>query len=77
MRFHGVFDEILEEMTRLGIAKTKAEAVRLALFKFATDYGLVDDRLILKTLRAELAKKPLRPEAVLAEVERVKHETIS
>ncbi len=44
VHIQGVLDEALEKMIQQGYAKTKAEAMRLALMQFAEQHGLVPER---------------------------------
>ncbi len=42
----GVLDQALEKMIAQGYAKTKSEAVRLALMQFAEGHGLIEGKSI-------------------------------
>lgn len=48
--FRGTQDTILKEMVHLGIVKTKAEAIRLALMNFALTTGLLSKEKILEEI---------------------------
>ncbi|MCD6523129.1 MAG: hypothetical protein J7K68_05275 [Candidatus Diapherotrites archaeon] len=41
MHFEGIMEEIIEKLLKLGIAKTKAEALRLGLLELNDKYQLV------------------------------------
>ncbi len=76
MRFTGWQEEIIDALIKAGVVETKAEALRLALFRLALDFGVVDSRKVLKTLQKELSKRPMGVDEVLASVERAKRETV-
>jgi hypothetical protein len=48
--FRGTQETILKEMVNLGIVKTKAEALRLALMNFALTTGLLSKEKILEEI---------------------------
>ncbi len=48
--FKGTQEKILKEMVDLGIVKTKAEALRLALMNFALTTGILSKEKILKEI---------------------------
>ena len=76
IRFEGVSEKILESITKSGLAKSKSEAIRLALFEFALQHSLINDKSITEFLQAQAKKNPITPEALFEEVERVKTATI-
>ncbi len=49
--FRGTQETILKEMVSLGIVKTKAEALRLALMNFALTTGLLSKEKVLEEIR--------------------------
>ncbi len=50
VNFKGTQEKILKEMVDLGIVKTKAEALRLALMNFALTTGILSKEKILKEI---------------------------
>lgn len=48
VEFRGILDDVLNELVRQGYAKTKAEALRMALLHYGEEYGLVKKRLHAK-----------------------------
>lgn len=76
MRFEGVYDDILNAMTKSGLVASKAEAVRLALFNLALDRGLVSDKFLFKYLQKEFSKNPISPEELFEAIEDAKRKTI-
>ncbi len=44
----GVADQILEQMIKLGFAKTKSEAIRYAILRFGEEMGLIDEQMLVK-----------------------------
>ena len=48
MEFSGVLDEVLTSLVKQGFAKTKAEALRMALLHYGEELGLVKTRLHAK-----------------------------
>lgn len=44
MKFEGLMDQILEEAVRQGLAKTKAEALRLGVVELDNRYDLIQNR---------------------------------
>ncbi len=44
----GVADQILEQMIKLGFAKTKSEAIRYAILRFGEEMGLIDEQILVK-----------------------------
>lgn len=45
VEFKGVLDDVLTELVKQGYAKTKAEALRMALLHYGEEFGLVKKRL--------------------------------
>jgi len=72
MRFEGVYERILDAMKKSGLAKSKAEAVRLALFKTAVDYGLISQDALFDVIHAETRKRPLSVEEIAEGIEYAK-----
>lgn len=77
IRFTGVQEHILDRLVSAGVAQSKSEAIRMALLNFAYEMHLVDDAAITELLRKELSKSPRSPDEILAQLESVKHETIT
>ncbi len=77
IRFTGVQEHILDRLVKTGVAQSKSEAIRMALLNFAYEMHLVDDISVTEFLRKELSKSPRSPEEILAQLESVKHETIT
>ncbi len=50
VNFKGTQEKILKEMVGLGIVKTKAEALRLALMNFALTTGILSKEKILSDI---------------------------
>ena len=48
VEFSGVLDEVLTSLVKQGFAKTKAEALRMALLHYGEELGLVKTRLHAK-----------------------------
>ena len=48
VEFTGVLNDILNEIVNRGMAKTKAEALRLTLLHYGEELGLVKQRLHMK-----------------------------
>lgn len=78
MRFTGWQEEIVERLVKSGVVESKAEALRLALFKLAVDYGLIDSVTLLGVLQKERRVKGREPtmQQVLEGIGRAKQETI-
>lgn len=76
LRFTGWQENLINAMVEAGLVETKSEALRLALFKLAADYNLVDSSAILSHLQHEHAKKRLSDEEILEGIERAKQETV-
>ncbi|MBI5036771.1 hypothetical protein HZC09_05505 [Candidatus Micrarchaeota archaeon] len=72
LRFTGVYEKILDALISSGLAKTKTEAIRFALFNTAIECGVISDKITLKTLQAEFQKKPISIEEVLGGIEDAK-----
>ncbi len=56
LKFDHIYGEVIDEMVNLGIAKTKSEAVRMALLTFGLDTGLIDSKKIVGWIRKDLGK---------------------
>lgn len=76
MRFTGWQDDVINAMVKSGMVATKAEALRLALFKVAVDYNLVSTKTLVQVLRSLRAKRHLTPEEIQEGIELAKQETI-
>lgn len=76
MRFTGWQEDVINTMIKAGMVETKAEALRLALFKVAVDYNLVSPKTLLHVLQEERAKRHLSIEEIMEGVERAKEATI-
>ena len=48
VEFSGILDEILSTLIKKGYAKTKAEALRMALLHYGEEYGMVHGRIHAK-----------------------------
>ncbi len=44
----GVADHVLEQMIKLGFARTKSEAIRYAVLRFGEEFGLIDENQLVK-----------------------------
>ncbi len=76
VNFKGAQEKILKEMVDLGIVKTKAEALRLALMNFALTTGILSKEKILAEIH-ERAKSIRVSEAdVQRMIERAKEKSI-
>ncbi len=56
MHFEGYIEKIIDEALKQGIAKTKAEALRLGLLELNQKYGLVATNLEQRELEMDLAE---------------------
>jgi len=56
MHFEGYVEKIIDEALRQGVAKTKAEALRLGLLELNQKYGLVATDLGQRELELDLAE---------------------
>jgi hypothetical protein len=56
MHFEGYSERIIDAALRQGLAKTKAEALRLGLLELNQRYGLVETELELRELDADIAE---------------------
>ena len=77
IKFHGIQEKILNKIISSGIAETKGEAIRMALMHFALEMKIINEKVLLEVMREGLYKDKRTAEEVLAEVERVKDESIS
>ncbi len=77
IKFSGLQETILNRLVKSGVAESKSEAIRMALLSFAYEMHLLDDTTVTEFLRKELSKNPRSPEEILAQLERVKNETIT
>lgn len=48
VEFSGVLDDVLISLVKQGYAKTKAEALRMALLHYGEEFGLVKSRMHAK-----------------------------
>ena len=67
MKFEGLMDQILTEAVRQGLAKTKAEALRLGVVELNNKYELIqssredeEDARYIRRARADLARGKLK-----------------
>ncbi|HLD76460.1 MAG TPA: hypothetical protein VI874_05540 [Candidatus Norongarragalinales archaeon] len=56
MHFEGFPEKIIQEALNQGLAKTKAEALRLALLELNQKYGLVASELEQRELEMDIAE---------------------
>lgn len=77
IKFRGVQEEILNRIVKSGIAQTKSEAIRMAVLKFAQDLSLLDPRMLVETIRADLSKDKKTVKEILEGIKRAKKESIS
>lgn len=76
IRFEGVSEKILDAMTKSGVAATKTEALRLALFNFAVDYGLVDDMAVWREMQKQFSRTPMSEDEFFKAIDVAKRNTI-
>jgi len=76
LKFEGAYEEIINAMLKLKIAKTKSEAVRMSLLTFGLNTGMIKNKIVLKSIRADLGKDALSAKDIESEIERIKHESI-
>lgn len=72
LKFDHVYEEVINDMIKLGIAKTKSEAVRMALLSFGLDTGLIDSKKILRWVRKDLEKNKLSENQIALNIVRAK-----
>jgi hypothetical protein len=77
IKLHGIQEKILNKIISSGIAETQNEAIRMALIHFALEMKIINDKMLLEVMREDLSKDRSTAEEVLAEIERVKDESIS
>lgn len=77
IKFSGLQETALDRLVRSGVAESKSEAIRMALLSFAYEMHILDDVTVTEFLRKELSKNPRSPEEILAQLDRVKNETIT
>lgn len=74
--FSGTQDLILKEMVNLGIVKTKAEALRLALMNFALTSGLLSKEKILEEIHERAQSICINENEIQRMIESAKEESI-
>jgi len=74
--FRGTQDLILKEMVNLGIVKTKAEALRLALMNFALTSGLLSKEKILEEIHERAKSICINENEIQRMIESAKEESI-
>ncbi|HIH44004.1 MAG TPA: hypothetical protein HA257_02645 [Candidatus Methanoperedenaceae archaeon] len=74
--FRGTQEKILKEMIDLGIVKTKAEALRLALMNFALTTGMLSREKILAEIHARSGSITIGEAEVQRMVESAKEKSI-
>jgi len=77
IRFEGIQDEILNALVEMGVARTKSEAIRMALLNFGMDMGIVQSKRLLTALRRELRTNPISPDEVRKRMKKARHESVS
>ncbi len=76
INFKGTHDKILKEMIDLGIAKTRAEALRLVLMNFALTSGILSKENILDEIHKRAKSIQLSEDDVQRMVESAKEKSI-
>ncbi len=74
--FKGTQEKILKEMVDLGIVKTKAEALRLALMNFALTTGILSKEKILEEVHARAKSIRISEADVQRMIESAKEKSI-
>lgn len=77
IHFKGIQERILEQMTESGLAETKSEAVRMALLKFAVDFNLIDQKMLVEAIRKDLGRDRKSAAKILKDIQKVKHAGVS
>ncbi len=70
--FKGTQEKILKEMIDLGIVKTRAEALRLALMNFALTTGLLSKEKLLEEIHERASSMHISEDEVQRMIERAK-----
>lgn len=68
--FKGTQEKILKEMIDLGIVKTRAEALRLALMNFALTTGLLSKEKLLEEIHERASSMCISEDEVQRMIER-------
>ncbi|ODS38411.1 MAG: hypothetical protein A7316_08035 [Candidatus Altiarchaeales archaeon WOR_SM1_86-2] len=76
LKFEGAHEEIINAMLKSKIAKTKSEAVRMALLTFGLSTGIIKNRFVLRGIRKDLSKDAFNAKEIESEIERIKNESI-
>ncbi len=76
VNFKGTQEKILKEMVDLGIVKTKAEALRLALMNFALTTGILSKEKILGEIHKRAESIQVSEADVQRMIERAKAKSI-
>ena len=74
--FKGTQEKILKEMIDLGIVKTRAEALRLALMNFALTTGLLSKEKLLEEIHERASSMRISEDEVQRMIERAKEKSI-
>ena len=74
--FKGTQEKILKEMIDLGIVKTRAEALRLALMNFALTTGLISKEKLLEEIHERASSMHISEDEVQRMIERAKEKSI-
>ncbi|MCX9011983.1 MAG: hypothetical protein OIN66_12780 [Candidatus Methanoperedens sp.] len=74
--FKGTQEKILKEMIDLGIVKTRAEALRLALMNFALTTGLLSKEKLLEEIHERASLMHISEDEVQRMIERAKEKSI-
>lgn len=76
LKFEGAYEDIIDAMLKSKMAKTKTEAVRMALLTFGLNTGIIKNKIVLSSIRKDLSKDALSVKEIESEIERIKHETV-
>jgi len=76
VNFKGTQERILKEMIDMGIVKTKAEALRLALMNFALTTGMLSKERILEEIHERATSVHINELDVQGMIERAKEKSI-
>jgi hypothetical protein len=74
--FRGTQEMILKEMVDLGIVKTKAEALRLALMNFALTTGMLSKEKILEEIHMRAKSISINENEVQRMIESAKEKSV-
>ncbi|MFH0859997.1 MAG: hypothetical protein V1921_02240, partial [Candidatus Altiarchaeota archaeon] len=76
LSFDGVYERIIDHMLSSRMAKTKSEAVRMALLYFGMNTGALKSKNILESIRTDLSRDSPKRSDIAKEIERAKHATV-